>query len=72
MTLNQSEKIVKKCLRTSHGEACELWEPVQIKLEERRESIEDVLRNTARVLKEIAFTLKDDKNIEKQSNAVSE
>ena len=67
MTLNQSDKIVKKCLRTCHGEACEFWEPVEIKLEERRESIEDILRHTARVLQEMAFTLEDDESIKAQS-----
>ena len=67
MTLSQSEKIVKKCLRTCNGEACEFWEPVEIKLEERMESIVDILRNTARALQEVAFTLEDDRDIKKQS-----
>ena len=67
MTRSQYEKIIKNCLCTSHGVACKFWEPVEIKLDERRESIENTLCNMARVLQEMAFTLEDDKEIRRQA-----
>lgn len=57
MPLRESDKIVKKKL------ICEYWEPVEIQIEERRESIGDTIRHMASVLEQIAVILEDDREI---------
>jgi len=42
---------------------CELWEPVETLIAERKENILTVLRGMAEDLKNIAFILKDDENV---------
>ena len=42
------------------NEACEFWEPEEIQITERRESIKAMLRHMKKKLEEIALALQDD------------
>lgn len=48
----------KKCKEADF--VCGLWEPYEIQVNERRESIKSTLRRIARSLDDIALTLKDE------------
>ncbi len=46
--------------RIAKSAPCELWQPMEIQIAERRENIKDTLRIMAQKLDEIAQILKDD------------
>ena len=48
--------------RTKSVEVCELWENNEIKMEERRKAIDEVLRDIEKHLSEMAMILNEDKH----------
>ena len=57
---NYTNTTFKKC-RTNNM-AYEFWESIDIRKEERKESIKRILKNMAEQINEIAMILKEDKN----------